>query len=173
MAETADISRQRVYVVFSPVGDQIAVGLPSSPPSLRLFDPRVTDLRQPLKEMYLSGRLHSKDYLPDGQRLVLGTDASLVLLWDLQSDKPDVELEGHTDQLYSAAYSPCGKRIISVSRDKTARLWSGEVDSWSCVAVVSRCSVHDSSFCALNLLLNSHYMLYPTYSTDLCCLSSR
>ncbi|KAG0050640.1 hypothetical protein BGZ90_006987, partial [Linnemannia elongata] len=69
-------------------------------------------------------------------RLVLGTGASLMLL-DVQLDKPHVKLEGHTDWVHSVAYSPCGKWILSGSRDKTARLWSGEVDSWSCVAVVS------------------------------------
>ncbi|KAF9305584.1 hypothetical protein BGZ91_008728, partial [Linnemannia elongata] len=55
------------------------------------------------------------------------------------SDKPDVKLEGHTDEVYSVAYSSCGKWILSGSRDKTVRLWSGEVDSWSCVAIVSGC----------------------------------
>ncbi|KAG9069564.1 hypothetical protein KI688_010468 [Linnemannia hyalina] len=75
------------------------------------------------------------NYSSDDQRLVLGTDASSVILWDLQSDEPDVKLEGHTDAVDCVAYSPCGKCILSGSRDKT----SGEVDSWSCVAVVSRC----------------------------------
>ncbi|KAG0081775.1 hypothetical protein BGZ90_004820 [Linnemannia elongata] len=79
-------------------------------------------------------------YSPDGQRLVLGTDASSIMLWDLQSNKPDVKLEGHTDDVSSVAFSACGKWILSGSDDKTARLWSGEVDSWSCVAVVSGCS---------------------------------
>ncbi|OAQ32655.1 WD40 repeat-like protein [Linnemannia elongata AG-77] len=76
----------------------------------------------------------------DGQRLVLGTEASSILLWDPRSDKPDVKLEGHTGAVYSVTYSPCGKWILSGSRDKTVRLWSGEVDSWSCVAVVRGCS---------------------------------
>ncbi|OAQ32666.1 WD40 repeat-like protein [Linnemannia elongata AG-77] len=132
----------RGYVVFSPVGDQFAVGSePGSgiPPRLRLFDARATDFRQPLKEAWITDSLRSMDYSPDGQRLVLGTEASSVLIWDLRSDKPDVILEGHTDEVNSVACSPCGKWIISGSRDKTARLWSGEVDSWSCVAVVSEC----------------------------------
>ncbi|KAG9069758.1 hypothetical protein KI688_009083 [Linnemannia hyalina] len=124
-----DQSTQTGLAIFSPVENQVAVGVRSSPSRLRLFDPRVTDLRQPLKEVCLSCKILSMDYSPDGQRLVLGTDDSLVLLWDLQSDKPDVKLKGHTGDVNSVAYSACGKWIISGSDDRTVRLWSGEVDS--------------------------------------------
>ncbi|OAQ26882.1 WD40 repeat-like protein [Linnemannia elongata AG-77] len=84
-------------------------------------------------------QLHSMDYSPDGQRLAISTSASSVLIWDLLSSEPDIKLEGHTDAVYSVAYSPCGKWILSGSNDKTARLWSDGVDSWSCNAVVGRC----------------------------------
>jgi hypothetical protein len=32
-------------------------------------------------------------------------------------------LSGHADRVYSAAYSPDGKRALTASRDKTARIW--------------------------------------------------
>ncbi|KAG9069577.1 hypothetical protein KI688_010481 [Linnemannia hyalina] len=138
VGEMADQYSGGGSVVFSPVGDQFAVRLGLSFLSrLRLFDPRVTDHRQPLKEMCLPGMLLSMDYSPDGQRLVLGTGASSILLWDLQSYRPHFKLEGHTGAVLSVAYSPCGKWILSGSQDKSVRLWSGEVDSWSCVAIVS------------------------------------
>ncbi|KAK3804864.1 MAG: hypothetical protein JOS17DRAFT_825986, partial [Linnemannia elongata] len=140
VGEKDDLSSARGSVVFSPVGDQIAVRLESMPSRLRLFDLQVPDLRHPLKEVCISDTPRSMNYSPDGQRLVLGTSASSVLLWDLHSDKPDVKLEGHTDAVICVAYSPCGKWIFSGSCDKTFRLWSGEADSWSCVTVVSGCS---------------------------------
>jgi WD40 repeat protein len=32
-------------------------------------------------------------------------------------------LKGHTDQVWSAAFSPDGKRAVTASYDKSARLW--------------------------------------------------
>ncbi|OAQ22489.1 WD40 repeat-like protein [Linnemannia elongata AG-77] len=137
--ESANPYHSRAYVAFSPIGDQIAVVLPWKSASIRLLDPQATDLVQPLKELCLSDRLRSMDYSPDGQRLIVGTDTSSILLWDLKSDQPDVKLDGHTGEVTCVAYSPCGKWIISGSEDKTVRLWSGKVDCWSCVAVVDGC----------------------------------
>ncbi|KAF9324309.1 hypothetical protein BGZ91_003023 [Linnemannia elongata] len=80
------------------------------------------------------------DYSPGGQRLVLGTDYSSVMLWDLQSDEPDVKLEGHLGPVNCVAYSPCGKWILSGGSDKTVKLWSSEADSWSRAVVITGCA---------------------------------
>jgi len=48
-------------------------------------------------------------------------------VWDGETGKPIGEpLRGHDRGVSSAAFSPDGKRIVTASWDKTARLWDGE-----------------------------------------------
>ena len=44
-------------------------------------------------------------------------------LWLPKGSAESNALEGHTERVYHAAYSPDGKRIVTASMDKTARVW--------------------------------------------------
>jgi len=44
-------------------------------------------------------------------------------VWDAQSGQQKMVLQGHTDEVWSAAYSPDGRWIVTASRDGTARVW--------------------------------------------------
>jgi WD40 repeat protein len=48
-------------------------------------------------------------------------------LWDAETGRPIGEpLRGHDEDVWSAAFSPDGRRIVTASHDGTARLWDAE-----------------------------------------------
>ena len=63
-----------------------------------------------------SDGIHSKPFSPDEKTVGTWDD-------DIEELMPP-PLEGHGDSVYSVAFSPDGKRIVSGSDDKTIRLWN-------------------------------------------------
>ena len=62
----------------------------------------------------------------DGHRVVSGGPDKTMRVWDADTGKPIGQpLIGHTDQIYSVAFSPDGKRIVS-GGDTTVRLWDAD-----------------------------------------------
>ena len=57
----------------------------------------------------------------DGVMYVLGKNNNLVAL-DAVTGKEITALRGHEDWVLSAAFSPDGSRIVTASRDNTARI---------------------------------------------------
>ena len=55
--------------------------------------------------------------------MVSGGWDGTVKVWDAQKGQVVLTLQGHTDLVYSVAFSPDGKRIVSGSYDKTIKVW--------------------------------------------------
>lgn len=68
----------------------------------------------------------SVDLSEDGTQVLTGLFDGAVVRWDAASGEALQRLDGHTDVVTRAVFSPDGKRILSASLDRTLRLWDIE-----------------------------------------------
>ncbi|KAK3808226.1 MAG: WD40-repeat-containing domain protein [Linnemannia elongata] len=124
-------------VVFRPTGHEFSA---LSDGWVNFYDPRNNPCTS-TDERPLSNQVYPLDYSQDGVRLAFGSGpgSKSMHVKDPQFDSV-FELEGHSKEIVCAAFSPCGEKILSGSRDKTVRLWLYKNDCWSCAAVVPGCS---------------------------------
>lgn len=90
----------------------------------------------PIHDIRLTHITGSEAFAPTGDRLA-GTDRDYnIYVWDYKKTsnsgdeketwKLQAHLTGHTQHVEGIAFSPDGKHLASISRDKTARLWNVE-----------------------------------------------
>jgi WD40 repeat protein len=60
---------------------------------------------------------------PDASMLAASREGHLVQLWDVRTGREAITLDGHTDEVWSTAWSPDGLRLASGSDDGTVRVW--------------------------------------------------
>jgi WD40 repeat protein len=110
-------------LAFSPDGKRLAVGTYRA---VTLWD---TATGQPVASLTrLTGTVQSVAFRPDGTLLAVAGGApgasGEVKVFDTKTFAPvGPPLEGHTDVVYSVAWSPDGARLATGSQDKTARIW--------------------------------------------------
>ncbi len=87
----------------------------------------VADLyaEQGRQEMLAGKPRRALAYLGEAYRMGADTTALRFLLAQaaLEVERKQVTLEGHEDQVYRAKFSPNGSRVLTASRDKTAKIW--------------------------------------------------
>ncbi len=75
-----------------------------------------------------AGLVHTLVYSPDGKWLASAGADKVIRLWDAETGKTSLSLEGHEGAVRSLAFVPAGegkpaKVLVSASLDKTIRFW--------------------------------------------------
>jgi len=65
-------------------------------------------------------------FSPDGKQVATASADGTGRLWEVETGKQLLVLEGHEDVVYSIEFSPDGKYLVTGSRDATARIWDGK-----------------------------------------------
>lgn len=78
------------------------------------------------------------DFSADGRWLATAGIDSTIKIWDvgaLEWAQP-LTLRGHAAAVYDVEFSPDGSRLLSTSRDRTARIWALDPDDLEALAKV-------------------------------------
>ena len=106
---------------------------------------RVWDARTGAELLALKGPagiVASAAFSPDGSRVVTGTsgrnpkswdpETGAARVWDAKTGAELLALNGHTGDIWSAAFSADGTRVVTGSADRTGRVW----DAWTGAGLV-------------------------------------
>lgn len=63
-------------------------------------------------------------FSPEGRRLVSASSDHTLKVWDAQSGREQLNLEGHNSYVYACGFNPDGSIIVSGSGDGTLKLWN-------------------------------------------------
>jgi WD40 repeat protein len=92
----------------------------------RIWDPAV-DVKQPVFELagQHTGAILCGAFSRDGRWIATGGQNKQIVLWNAHTGQPalEVPLQGHSADITAVALSETGDRLLTGSRDGTAKLW--------------------------------------------------
>ena len=89
--------------------------------------------------------VYSASFSSDGKRIVSASDDRTVRIWDAETGRQIVVLEGDT-VFRSASFSPDGKRIVSASDDGNIGIWDAETGTQTKVLKDPKAFLNSVSF---------------------------
>lgn len=115
-------------------------------------------------------RLACVDFHPDGTLVVMGTanlDSGDVIVFDIENYKIRSVLNGHSDRVLTAKYSPKGERIATASYDGSVCLWDSSTGE--CIKTLDVKDVLDkeTAFTTLSFNRPGTLIAAATYGGDI------
>jgi WD40 repeat protein len=125
-----DGTRPLRAVSFSPDGNYLATG--GDELVVRIFDTENWELKRSF--IGHTGSILCMEFSPDSRYLATGSGTDKVIpqndgenltrIWDLETGRETLVLQGHRDGVLSVSWSQDGGRIATVSDDRTLRIWT-------------------------------------------------
>lgn len=113
---------QILDIAFEPTSKTIATA--SSDQTVRIWE-TYADFKEISVMKGHRGEISRVSFSPvTGAYLLTASQDHTARLWKAFTGSCVQELKGHSDEVFAAVFSQCGKKIVTASKDNTAIVWA-------------------------------------------------